>query len=72
MRAYLKELSNEGIFERARDHRRFSLGIGVGIFNPFMPNQLFHLNSLDRSISSRKGVWFKSIIITVFHRNSCL
>ena len=44
-------------------------------FNPFMPSRPFHLFSLDRSISSRKGVWLDFIIpqfreISVFHANS--
>ena len=39
--------------------------------NPFTPNELFYLNSLDRSISSRRDVWV-DFIITMFYRNSCI
>ena len=31
--------------------------------NPFMPNRLFYLNSLDRSISYIRGVWLVFIIM---------
>ena len=31
--------------------------------NPFTPNELFYLNSLDRSISYLRGVWLVFIII---------
>ena len=34
-------------------------------FNPFMPNRLFYLNSLDRSILYISGVWLVSIVIFV-------
>ena len=37
-------------------------------FNPFMPNGLFYLNSLDRSISHIIGVWLVFIIF-MFNRN---
>ena len=36
--------------------------------NLFMPNGLFYLNSLDRSISFISGVWLVSII-TMFRTN---
>ena len=36
-----------------------------------MPNGLFYINSLDRSISNIRGVWLISII-TIFDRNSCI
>ena len=38
--------------------------------NSFMLSGLFYLNSLDRSISNRKGVWL-ICIITMFYRFSC-
>ena len=38
-------------------------------FNPFMLRTLL-LNSLDQSISNRKGVWL-FFNITIFYRNSC-
>ena len=31
--------------------------IGKNKLKPYMPNGLFYLNSLDWSISNRKGVW---------------
>ena len=37
---------------------------------PFMPSRLFYLNSLNRSISSKRGV-LSVFIITMFYRNSC-
>ena len=40
-----------------------------GKLNPFMLNGLFFLNSLDKSISSGKGVLLVSVI-TMFYRNS--
>ena len=36
-----------------------------------MPSGLFFLNSLNRSISSTRGVWFL-FIIKMFYRNSCM
>ena len=39
-------------------------------FNPFMPNELFYPNSLDRSISNRRDVGLV-YIITMFYRNFC-
>ena len=33
--------------------------------NPFMPNRLFYINSLDRSISNRKGIWL-FLLLTFF------
>ena len=36
--------------------------------NPFMRSGLFYLNSLDRSISSRMGVWL--LFIVMFYRKS--
>ena len=38
------------------------------IFNPFMPSGLFYLNSLDRFISYRRGVWLLILIIIMFCR----
>ena len=40
-------------------------------FKPIMPSGLFHLNSLDRSISSIKG-FLVIFIITRFYSNSCI
>ena len=34
----------------------------IFFINSFMPNELFHLNSLGRPISSRRGVWLVFII----------
>ena len=34
----------------------------MGRINPFLPNGYFYCNSLDRSISNRKGVWLVIII----------
>ena len=39
------------------------------VLNPSMPVGFFHHNSLDRSISNRRGVWLVFIIIK-FYRNS--
>ena len=39
-------------------------------FNPFMPIGFVHLNSLNRSIFSKRGVWLVFIIIMLY-RNSC-
>ena len=36
--------------------------IAINVINPFMLNGLFYLNTLDRSIFSRMGVWLISII----------
>ena len=43
--------------------------------NPFMPSGLFYLNSLNQSISHKRGVWLVFIItmlleISVFNANS--
>ena len=40
-------------------------------FNPFMPSELFHLNSVDRSISSRRGVQLV-FNIRIFYRDCLL
>ena len=44
-------------------------------FNPFMQSGLFNLNSMDRSISTRRGVWLVFILpcfieIPVFNAKS--
>ena len=44
-------------------------------FNPFMLSGVFYLNSLDRSISSRRGVWLFLLLLCfiespVFNANS--
>ena len=43
--------------------------------NPFMPSGLFFFNSLDRSISSKRGVWLVLLLpwftdIPLFNANS--
>ena len=40
-------------------------------FNPFIPSDLFYLNPLDQSITTRKGVWL-IFIFTMYYRNSCI
>ena len=46
--------------------RATSPGESVSIpVNPFIPSGFFYLNSLDRSISYRRGVWLL-FIITMF------
>ena len=35
----------------------------VNLYLPFMPNGLFYINSLDRSIFYIRGVWLVFIII---------
>ena len=39
--------------------------------HPFMPSELFWLNFLDGSISSRRDVWLV-FINTIFYRHSCI
>ena len=36
-------------------------------FNPFMPSGFFYLNSLNRSISSKRDVWLVFFIISMFN-----
>ena len=43
--------------------------------NPFMPNELFYLNTLDKSFSNRRGVWLVLLLpcfleIPVLNANS--
>ena len=49
----------------------YSWAVMFGFLNPFMPSGFFYFESLDRSISSRRDVWF-IFIITMLYRNSCI
>ena len=41
------------------------------LLNQCMPNGLFYLNYLDRSISKRRGVWLL-FVVTMFYKKFCI
>ena len=47
---------------------RVTIYIISDCFNPFMPNGLFYLSSLDRSVSSKRGV---CLVFIMVYRTSC-
>ena len=38
----------------------------IPLFNPFMPSELFYLNSLDRFLSCLRGVWSFFLLLPCF------
>ena len=60
MTCHLPERGRKGseeLVEERKEKSRNEHALKTASIDPFMPSGLFYLNSLDQSISSRRGVW---------------
>ena len=60
---------SEWVYDDSLYKHTFTKQVQQYFINPFMPNGLFYLNSLDRSISYIRGLWLVFFIIFIFCRN---